>query len=146
MNDWQRSFESKLEAAKKQWTHRFEEVAGEHLEPVFCWFDDFTTTRGFGTSTPNCEPGTRLFKFELTENGYMLITFRINGLDTVEACTEVFVPGGESVEQVRVETHLCDVDQQWTRTRFEQALDRFVVAFGAAGSAGVQHAGQHVTA
>ena len=145
MNDWQRSFLQKLEAAKKQWLHKFEDVVAECLEPAFSEFDQFATPQGFTVSAPACEPGTRLFKFGLTENGYVLITFRMRGLETVEACTEVFVPGPEEVEPVSAEANLCNVDGPWTRQRFEQALDRFIVSFSTAGAADAERVDELVT-
>ena len=146
MNDWQRSFLPKLETAKKQWLHKFEQFAAKHLEPVFHEFDEFATTHGFSVTAPPCEPGTRLFKFGLTENGYTLITYRVSGLESVEAFAEVFVPGSEDVEPVSDEANICEADQRWVRQQFEQALDHFIVAFSAAGVADGGRKGELVTA
>jgi hypothetical protein len=135
MGDWQQSFLGKLESAKKQWLHRFEDAAQEHIEPAFSEFDEFTTSHGFTVSAPGCEAGTRLFKFGLTENGYLLLTFRLRGLDVVEANVEVFVPGPEHVAPVCTRKNLADVSRQWAREQFEQSLDRFIIAFGEASAA-----------
>ena len=134
MNDWQRSFLPRLEKAKKQWLHNFERFAAKHLEPVFHGFDEFAAAHGFSVTAPPCESGTRLFKFGLTENGYMLITYRMHGLESVEVCAEVFVPGPEEAEPLCDRAKLCDADRSWVREQFEHALDRFIVAFGAAGA------------
>ena len=133
MNDWQRSFLPKLETARKQWLHKFEDFAAEHIEPAFCEFDQFATTNGFTVSAPQCQPGTRLFKFGLTENGYTMITFHMHGLEKVEECAEVYVPGPEEVGPVYSQSILGEADERWVRRQFEQALERFIVAFGAAG-------------
>ncbi|MCP4249614.1 MAG: hypothetical protein GY778_21445, partial [bacterium] len=92
MNDWKRGFLQKLETAKKQWQHRFESFASQHLDPVFGEFDEFATGSGFCVSSPDCETGTRLYKFALTENGYVVITFRMQGLEEAEASCDSFVP------------------------------------------------------
>ncbi|MCH7812759.1 MAG: hypothetical protein IID40_01940 [Planctomycetes bacterium] len=133
MNDWQRGFLQKLETAKKQWLHRFEHFATEHLEPVFCEFDEFATGSGFGVSTPDCETGTRLYKFALTENGYVMITFRTRGLEEAEACCESFVPGVGALEPTTRRINLCDASDVWAKQQFQNALDRFVTAFAEAG-------------
>ena len=132
MNDWQRSFLGKLESAKKHWQQRFEDSANEHLEPVFERFAEFTRGNGFSVSAPDCEPGTRLFKFGLTENGYVLLTFRMRGLDGVSFTAEYFVPGPQNVESTQAETQVADAPDTWFQKLFERSLDRFVVAFGEA--------------
>ena len=132
MKEWQRSFLGKLESAKQHWQHLFENLASESLEPVFGQFSEFTRANGFSVSAPDCEPGTRLFKFGLTENGYVLLTFRMRGLDGVAFTAEYFVPGPESVEPTQAEVNLTDAHENWFQKQFERTLDRFVVAFGEA--------------
>ena len=132
MNDWQRSFLGKLESAKKNWQHRFENLANEFLEPVFERYAEFTRGHGFSVSAPDCEPGTRLYKFGLTENGYVLLTFRMRGLDGVGFTAEYLVSGPERVESTQAETQVADAQDAWFQKLFERSLDRFVVAFGEA--------------
>ena len=140
MNDWQNSFLQKLAAAKKQWLHRFEELADDCLQPLFEEFERFTAAQGFNVQASQCEPGTRLYKFGLTENGYLLLTFRMLGLHAVVARTELFVPGQELARPEDLQRELSDVDEKWTRQCFESALDRFVSAFGAAGASAAAEA------
>ena len=135
MNDWQRSFQRRLEVAKKHWLHRFEEMASEHIEPVFGEFEKFTTGQGLNTTEPSCEPGTRLFKFGLTENGYLLLTFRMSRLDAIEAFAETVLPGADGPQSTSEQVSICDADRAWAQRCFETALDRFIVAFGEAGTA-----------
>ena len=135
MNEWQRSFLQKLETAKKQWLHRFEQCAVAHVEPVFCTFDEFAANNGFRVTTPHCEPGTRLYKFALTENGYLLVTFRMKGLEEMEVCCESFVPGVGAVEPVTRQVSMSDANEVWVEQQFQLVLDRFVAAFAEAGTA-----------
>lgn len=141
MQDWQQSFLQKLESAKRNWMHQFEDFAADHIEGVFCEFDDFVGKHGFNSAAPQCEAGTRLFKFELTENGYVMVAFRMRGLDRVEATAEFFVPGPGKPESMTSHMKMADAKAAWVRSQFEQALDRFVEAFGAAGSRKLVEAG-----
>jgi hypothetical protein len=134
MNDWQSLFLQKLAAAKKQWLHRFQKFAADCLEPLFEEFERFASAQGFSVQASPCEPGTRLYKFGLTENGYLLLTFHMRGLHVVAARTEVFVPGQETAKPEDRQRELSDIDELWARQCFESALDSFVVAFGAAGA------------
>ena len=135
MNDWQKSFLHKLETAKKQWLHRFEQFAAEYVEPVFDGLDEFATANGFQVSSPDCESGTRLYKFALTENGYALVTFRMKGLEEVEVCCESFVPGMGAIDPTTRKISLHDASQVWVEQQFQNSLDRFVMAFAEAGAA-----------
>lgn len=135
MNEWQRSFLGKLESARKHWVQRFEETLDDHVQLVYDEFADFTSANGFQTSAPACETGARIFKFGLTENGYVLVSFHLRGLDAVEATAEFFVPGAANPEPTRARTSLEDVSAEWARRQFEKALDRFVVSFTEASAA-----------
>jgi hypothetical protein len=58
----------------------------------------------------------------------------MHGLESVEVCADAFVPGPEEVEPLSDRAKLCDADRSWVRKQFEHGLDRFIVAFGAAGT------------
>jgi len=133
MNDWQRTFLQKLETAKKQWLHRFEQFAVDFVEPVFAGLDEFATSSGFHVSSPDCEPGTRIYKFALTENGYLLIMFRMQGLEGVEVCCESSVPGAAAKVSTQ-QVNLGDATENWVEQRFQSGLDRFVTSFAEAGA------------
>ncbi|MHC4065877.1 MAG: hypothetical protein ACYSUI_15460 [Planctomycetota bacterium] len=135
MNDWQRSFLQKLDTAKKQWQHRFEQFVSDYVEPVFHEFDDFSAKNGFHVSSPDCESGVRLYKFALTENGYLLVTFRMQGMEEVEVACDSFVPGVGGVEPSSKHIALCDANELWVQQQFQNGLDRFVTAFAEAGAA-----------
>ncbi len=134
MKTWKRSFLQKLETAKKQWLHKFEAFAEEQLQPAFGEFDEFATSSGFRVTTPNCEQGTRLFKFALTENGYLLVTFHMKGLEEIEVSSEVCVPGAGRLDPANKCAPLCEVGQPWVVKQFQNALDLFVTTFAEAGA------------
>ena len=146
MNEWQRAFLQKLETAKKQWLHRFEQFAADFLEPTFEHFSEFTGSHGFSVMTPPCEPGNRLYKFSLTENGYVLLTFRMLGLEEVEARSDIFLPGVGSLEPVTNHANLCDAGPAWLEQQFQGGLERFIIAFGEAGSSSANLGIELVTA
>jgi len=146
MHDWQRTFVQKLEAARKQWLHRFERFALDYLDPAYQEFAEFTGSHGFQVLTPPCEPGTRLYKFGLTENGYLLITFRLRGLEEVEVCNEVFLPGVGALDTIRQHAALCDAGSEWVARQFQEGLDLFITEFGEAGAAEADQAAELVTA
>ncbi len=146
MNDWQRTFLQKLDTAKKQWLHKFERFASDFVEPAFDEFAEFTANHGFRVATPNSEPGTRLYKFGLTENGYVLVTFRMRSLEEVEVCSEVFVPSVGAFEPYTTHASFQDATASWTRKQFQNSLERFVTSFGEAGSIEADRTEELVTA
>ncbi len=141
MNEWQRSFVGKLETAKKHWLSRFERMAEETLEPVLQEFAAFTGSHGFAATAPSCEAGMRLYKFGLTENGYVLLTFRLQGLESMEASAEIVVPGAGQTDIESAPCPMADVDRDWVHGRFRHALDRFVGAFAEASEADLELVG-----
>lgn len=129
MDKWQQTFLGRLESVKKHWLNQYERIADEWIAPAFAMFDQFTTTHGFTVSSPDCDAGTRVYKFGLTENGYLLLSFRMHGLERVEAHTEIVVPGNKPVESTTARASLDDVDVDWIKQQFREALDRFVDTF-----------------
>ena len=140
MNEWQRTFLQKLESAKRQWLHKFEQFATDIVEPVFLLNEEFTSTHGFRVSRQPCEPGHRIYKFAITENGYLLITLRMRGLEEVEVSTEVFVPGLGGREPAVKRTTICEATEPWVEAQFQAGLDRFIALFGEAGATAADHA------
>ena len=135
MNEWQRNFLHKLESAKKQWLHKFEEFAADFVEPAFLAFEEFAAGNGFRVTQQPCEPGHRIYKFALTENGYLLLTFRMRGLEEVEVRSELFMPGLGGMEPSTSYNGLCEAGEAWVEAQFQNNLDRFITHFGEAGAA-----------
>jgi len=129
MDKWQRTFASKLESVRMHWLERFERIAEESIAPAFAEFDAFTTARGFAVTSPACDAGARLYRFCLTENAYLLVWFRLQGFEAIEAQGEVCVPGSKPRALPATRAHLPNVDLEWVREQFRVSLDRFVDAF-----------------
>ncbi len=146
MNDWQRGFLQKLESAKKQWLHRFEQFAADCIDSCAGRFDDFAAKNGFRVTQPSCEAGNRLFKFALTENGYVLIRFSMKGLEEAEASAELFIPGLGCLEPIDRTTNFCDAGEPWVEAQFQNALDAFITHFGEAGASPANQGGELITA
>ena len=129
MNKWQERFSQKIEVIRIASRDRFEKAAIESLLPVFEEFSEFTRTRGLHALAPAPTSGMRTFRFTITENAYVLTTFRLSGLDSCEAKAEFFVPNDKKLETLRDHAEFRDLNPTWTRQFFEKALDQFVDAY-----------------
>ena len=129
MNKWQKQFSEKVDVIRIASWDRFEQIAIEDIMPVFDEFSEFTRTRGLQAMAPAPTNGMRTFKFAITENAYVLMTFRLSGLESCEANAEFCIPKGKKTEDLRDRAEMADVDPQWTRQFFENALDQFMDAY-----------------
>ena len=129
MNDWQKCFAQKVETVRKTSRERFELFADEAATPVFEEFREFTAQQGFHATAPMAKPGIRIFKFAVSENTYVLMTFRLAGLEHCEVRCEFFVPAREKLPALDLLVELGDAGVDWTRGIFESALDQFMDAF-----------------
>ena len=125
MDEWQDRFAQKLETVRSVTRDRFEETADATLTPIYKEFGDFTSRHHLRATAPLNKQGIRTFKFAMTENTYVLMTFRHAGLQC-ESQMEVFVPGRPKLPASSETTELCAFDDSWCRRMFEQALDRFL--------------------
>lgn len=125
MDNWQRTFSDKLSKVQTQWVRQFEEAIEAGVAPVYEDLSAFLREQGIRVSTPLLDEGRRSYKFELSENAYLLMIFRYTGVGEFELRTECFVPGGEPV-LTRNALRLSDVDDDWTRRQFQAALDAFI--------------------
>lgn len=129
MNKWQERFSQKIEVIRIASRDRFEQAAIDNLLPVFEEFSEFTRTRGLLAMAPAPTSGMRTFRFTITENAYVLTTFRLSGLDSCEAKAEFFVPNDKKPENLHDQVDFRDLNPEWTRQFFEKVLDRFVDAY-----------------
>ncbi len=129
MNNWQERFSQKVEVIRIASRDRFEQAAMENVLPVYEEFSEFTKTRGLKATAPAPTSGMRTFKFAITENAYMLMTFRLSGLESCEANAEFFVPNDKTTETMRDHADFRDLNSKWTRQFFEKALDEFIDAY-----------------
>lgn len=128
-NDWQRTFLRKLEQAKKNWSGRLDKFLGDHVDQTFAHFEQFAAKSGIDVSAPKCEGSVRIFKFGLTENGYVIFRFGQRGIDRVEVRWELFLPGADKPKSDCNHLQIADADEHWITGQFQQGLDRLVSAF-----------------
>ncbi|MFH1746746.1 MAG: hypothetical protein ABIG44_06840 [Planctomycetota bacterium] len=125
MDNWKRSFLEKLSQAQGQWASQFENTLDQHFLPAFNEHKAFLSDNGFRLSIPMRESGQRSFKFELSENAYMLMIFRSSGVGEFELRSESFVPGNEPVLEKAV-FRVADLNNEWVLKLLHTALDAFV--------------------
>ncbi len=125
MDAWKQSFVSKLDDARSHWSQHFDNLLESVVAPAFDEFGVFLQNHEFSSSQPMKEPGRRSFKFELSENTYVLLMFRSTGLGSFELRSECFVPGRDS-QNDQSDHRVSDLDDGWARGQFQAALDAFV--------------------
>jgi len=129
VSNWEQTFVNKLNAAQSQYKQAFEHAVSGHVDAAFEGLNEFLGNNGFTLSTPVSEPGRHSFKFELSENAYVLMIFRAQGVGEFELRCETFVPSHEPL-LVRVVGQVAEVDQAWATNRFQSTLNGFVERLG----------------
>jgi hypothetical protein len=127
MNNWQNNFLDKLGKVQTQWMRSFENTMEKCVTPAFEDIAAFVRDNGFKVSTPLQDDGRRSYKFELSENSYLLMIFRFSGVGEFELRCESFTPGAEPT-LVKSMMRLSDVDEEWAGRQFQNALDGFIEA------------------
>lgn len=126
MSNWQAQFARKIDTLKDAALSGFNAMADQALTPVFEEFQAFTDKQGMKSSAPLSQPGVLTFKFQVSENAYVLMAFRQSGIEQCEALAEFAVPQRNKVPQLQRRVDLADADAGWIRRFFEETLDRFV--------------------
>ncbi len=129
MTEWQKRFAQKVDLVHESARDQFEELADGILVPTFEEFREFTSAQGFCATAPLKKPGIRAFKFAVTENAYVLMTFRLAGFEHCEMQAESFVPAREKLAATPCHVELPNFDVGWARRMFEQHLDQFMDSF-----------------
>lgn len=129
MNKWQERFAQKVEVIRGASRERFEQCALASVVPTFEQLSEFIKMQGLHATSPLAKSGIRTFKFSVTENAYLLMTFRLSGLDACEAHTEFFIPNHQKLDATRCVVPFSDLNPEWSTTFFEHALDRFLDAY-----------------
>lgn len=132
MNDWEKEFMKKMESLHTQSTNCLERFLQEDLHVAFESVSNFLSQWKFQTSTPQTQPGRRSFKFALTEEAYVLVTFHLDGVDNLECESEYGLPGTGRVSGTRCSVSLRKVDRQWGELCFQKALDGLLGKLGEA--------------
>ncbi|MGD2111202.1 MAG: hypothetical protein PVI86_17635 [Phycisphaerae bacterium] len=126
MNDWQKRFARKLETVQSAARDQFEEKADALLTPIFKEFAEFVRQYVVQATTPLTDFGIRTFRFAMSEDVYLLMTFRHMGFEQCEGQVEYFLPGSHSIPETRETVTLSEVNANWCRRIFEKALDQFL--------------------
>ena len=121
-NPWRRQFAEKMKDARRD---RFEAFADQALTPVFDEYRVFTSGLGLsGTALPS-RRGVRRFKFAMTEDAYVLISFLEIGLERIDVLRESAFPHDSKRSSRLTSAGLMTADTAWARRTFEQALEQF---------------------
>ncbi len=128
MNTWQERFTQKLDNVREAAEGFFQRFCGETLDVVFDEFCDFTSQRGLAGSAPLAKANVRTFKFEMSENAYVLMTFRSCDLEHCEVISEFSIPHHEKLPTAKNRVEMGDADDAWARRMFEESLDAFADA------------------
>lgn len=125
MTNWQKQFSQKIESVRTATRDLFERKAEGGLDPIFKEFAEFTTRLHVRATSPLHKAGIRTYKFTMTENTYVLMSFRHVGLQC-EAQAEFFIPAHTKLAPSAEFTELSEFTRDWCRKFFEQTLDRFL--------------------
>jgi hypothetical protein len=107
----------------------FERFRNEVLEQAFDSVSSFLVRWHFDVSNPPSESQRPAYRFALTENGYLLIWFKVEGFDTLACEYEYSLPGRGRIAGVRTATSLREADRVWAESCFQTALNNFVSKF-----------------
>ncbi len=129
MSKWQERFTQKVSVVKEASCGQFEAIATSTLEPLFEEFRKFTAQQGLAATVPVSRSGYRTYKFTMTENAYVLMSFRFASFEHCEMQGEIFVPGNDRHSLTPEHVELSSFDAGWVRRMFEQTLDSFLDAF-----------------
>jgi hypothetical protein len=111
---------------------RFSRVVREVIGPVYDRVSSFVAQWNYQSSSPQAQPGMHSFKFALTEDGYVLILFRLTGIDQLECSYECWLPGAGCKGGHTLSGSLSGAEEPWVESCFQAALDDFVVRFSGA--------------
>ena len=129
MDNWKQTFARKMEQFREQSVAGFNRFADEVLENLFKTVSEFVDQWNFQTSTLRPNEGQRSFKFALTEEDYVLIHFRLKGIDALEYEYEYCMSGKGNIAGQRNSTRLQNANQLWAESCFQIALDDFIDKF-----------------
>jgi hypothetical protein len=129
MNHWQEQFAQQMDALCAQSSSWFDRFSDDVIVPSLETLTGFLDRWHYEITTPACDEARRTFRFALTEDGYLLVWFRMEGFDTLECEYEYSLPGVGRVKGVRTTGSLRAADADWVESCFQMALNAFVVKF-----------------
>lgn len=125
MDSWKKQFAERLGKVQSVSMKRFDDMLEDVIGPAFDDLALFLGDNGLRTSRPLREQGRGSFKFELAENAYLLVIFKLQNLSDFEYRTEIFAPGAEP-QTKKVIARLTDPDMDWAAKQFREGLDQFI--------------------
>lgn len=130
LGDWQRRIALKFSMVRGAAHIGFERFADQTLTPIFeeltrCTSESGSPSVMMATMTV-AHPGVRAYKFAVTRQACLTITFRAYGL-RCDVLNEFSVPNYR-ISPTYDSVDLLDADEEWARRVFEEALDIFVDA------------------
>ena len=125
MSAWEQAFASQMETLRARTGERFEQAVRETIEPAFESMSSFVNQWQFQSSTPQTGEHRRNFKFALTEDCYVIVGWRFEGMDTLEFDYEYCVPVTGRVEGERASASLRGLERAWVESCFQRALGAF---------------------
>ena len=129
MQDWKKQFVQKVELVRETARDRFDEMVESTLQPVFESLRQFTNQQGLVATATVTKPGLRTFKFAMTENAYLMVSFRLAGFEFCEVQSDSFVPGNEKHASTPMHVEFAKFDATWVQNVFQQALDHFMESY-----------------
>lgn len=129
MDRWQEQFAQQMGTLCSQSSSCFSRFVEEMLEPAVELMTGFLDRWHYQVTTPACDKGRQAYRFALTEDGYLLVWFRLEGLDTLECEYEYSLPGVGRTQGVRTTGSLRAADAEWVESCFQSALSDFVTKF-----------------
>jgi len=138
MDKWQQEFSSRVSVLRDHWAQQFEHWASDQLAMVFKDYSDFAARCELHANSAKDQKGVRSFKFALTEDAYVLISFRSTGVESIEFDYECWLPSQGRVAGVKSNVTAHHAERHWIDSCFRLALDDLVNKFS--NLAGVHHA------
>ncbi|MHC4442740.1 MAG: hypothetical protein ACYTF1_08980 [Planctomycetota bacterium] len=130
MEKWKQKFARKMDDLQERSLANFDRFADEALVPVFNDISEFVTQWDFESSIPHSKAGQRSFKFAVTEDCYVLILFRIEGVNTIRCEYECCFSGKGCIAGPQNSTGVHSASRFWVESCFQKAIDDFVEKFG----------------
>jgi hypothetical protein len=134
MNEWEKEFAKKMDSLHEQSSSCLNRFLQDDLQAAYEGMGTFLGQWKYQTSVPQTQAGRRSFKFALTEDAYVLVTFRLDGIDTLECESEYGLPGVGRSPGSRWASSLRRADRVWGENCFQKALDGFITKLAEADS------------
>jgi hypothetical protein len=134
MNEWQERFANKMNLIREQSAEQFKRYSQDVLTPVFQNLAEFVAQWDMQATSPQDQSDRRTFKFALAEDSYVLVGFRLHGLETVECGYECWIPSVGRQTGGNTHIGLDEADRAWAESCFQACLDHLANKYAENGS------------